>query len=350
MSQENLPIELKNNQLAQNKRENKRKIEGLKRVGKIALSAGASLSGIALSAIGGPVVSTVGLALYVGGATNAVMDTMYKKISKDSMFVQRKKANGEIYISQSVKDVKSFQKMKGFNSREKAAMMGLELLVEMQSIKQQFEDKGVFTQESRNGESNVYPQIYSTTTHGINIKTMEALEELGYLQIERKEPKRKSNLLFEKLGFGQYKEAKDALFSMFSKDKADNEVQMYDIAMKVTDKPINFEEIYEQYRNSSQDRANGENRRAIRSIGTILEVLRNRNIDIVKNDIGETVIDYKAEEPFAKRMKRELTNSSEEYRKANYIGDKIQQGPVQSQEKDEESLKKEVVQENETER
>lgn len=328
MSQENLPIELKNNQLAVNKRNNKRIIEGIKRVGKIILSAGVGLTGVAVSAVAGPVLAAVGMTVGVAGISNAAIDAMYKKNNKNSMFVQRKNAKGEIYISQSVKDIKSFQKMKGFNAYEKGAMMGLELITELQSIKQLFEDKGVITEPSRDGQNNVYPQVYSTTTHGVNIDTMQALETLGYLQIERKEPKKKSNLFFEKLGFGQYQEAKEALFS---KDES-KKVQMYDLALRVTDKPIDFEEIYKSYLDLKGTREKSEKTSSIKRLGIIMEALRKRKIDIVKNDIGETVMDYNAQESFATRVKRQQTNSSAEYRKSNYIGDTIEQGIVQQQE------------------
>ena len=344
MSQENLPIELKNNQLAINKRKNKRIVEGIKRVGKIVLSSGLAISGLAVSTIGGP-AAIAGFALYMGGAVNAGMDIIYKKMNKNSMFVQRKNAKGEIYISQSIKDFKSFQKMKGFNAYEKGAMMGLELLTELQTIKQQFQDKGIMAETSRDGDNNVYPQVYSTTTHGVNIDTIEALEKLGYLQIERKEPKKKTNLFFAKLGFGQYKEAKEALFSKDDSKK----VQMYNLALKVTDKPIDFEEIYKSYLNVKGTREKSEKTSAIKRLGIIMEALRKRNIDIVKNDIGEIVIDYNAEESFASRMKREQTNICAEYRKANYIGDTIEQFPVQTQEKTTQEQLQEKNQDNQIE-
>lgn len=328
MIEEKLPIELKNNQLAVNKRNNKRIIEGFKRVGKIALSAGIGITGVAVSAVTGPVVAVAGMGIGVAGFTNAAMDTLYKKLSKNSMFVQSKNANGEIKISQSIKDFRSFQKLKGLNTYEKGAIMGLELLTELQAIKQQFEDRDTITQQSRNGENNVYPQTYTTTTHGVNINTIEALETLGYLQIERKEPKKKSNLFVEKLGFGQYQEAKEALFSRDESKK----VQMYDIALKVTDKKIDFEEIYKSYLELKGTREKSEKISSIKRLGIIMEALRKKNIDIVKNDIGETVIDYNAQESFANRMKREHTNLSAEYRKSVFIGNKIEQAQVRTQE------------------
>jgi hypothetical protein len=262
---------------------------------------------------------------------------MFKKVSKNSMFVQSKNSNGEIKISQSVKDFKSFQKMNGFNAYEKGAMMGLELLIELQSIKQRFGDKGAITEQARDGENNVYPQVYTTTTHGVNVDTIEALEKLGYLQIERKEPQNKSSLFFEKLGFGQYKEAKEALFSKDNSKK----VQMYELALRITDKPIDFDEIYKAYLQLKGTREKNEKTSSIKRLGIIIEALRKQNIDIVKNEIGETIIDYNAQESFANRMKREQTNSSAEYRKAVYIGDTIDQSPVQIQEE----TTKEAVQE-----
>jgi len=321
MSKENLPIELKNNQLAINKRNNKRTIEGIKRVEKIILSIGVGLTGVAVSTLAGPIVTTVGMGVGVIGLSNAAIDAIYKKNTPNSMFAQKKNAKGEIYIAQSLKDIKSFQKMKGFNASEKGAMMGLELITELQSVKQRFEDKGVMTEPSRDGQNNVYPQVYSTTTHGINIDTMQALETLGYLQIERKEPKKKSKLFLEKLGFGQYKEA---MKSLFSNDES-KKVQMYDIALRVTDKQIDFEEIYKSYLDLKGTREKSEKKCSIKRLGIIIEALRKRKIDIVKNDIGETVIDYNAQESFATRVKKEQTNSSVEYRRANYIGDIIRE-------------------------
>lgn len=345
MNQENLPVELKNNQLAVRKRNNKRIIEGIKRVGKILLSTGIGLTGVAVSAVTGPVIATAGMTVGVAGLANAAIDTVYKKPTKDAMFVQKKEINGEIFIAQSIKEFKSFQKMKGFNSGEKAAMMGLELITELQSIKQQFEDKNTRTEQTRDGENNVYPQVFASTTHGVNIDTVQALETLGYLQIERKEPRKMSNLLFEKLGFAQDKEERKEILLAAIKNELPR-VQMYNIAFRVTDKPLDFEEIYKAYLELKGPREKNPKISATKRIGIILESLRKRNIDIVKNDIGETVIDYNAQESFANRMKREQTNSSAEYRKSIYIGDTIEQGTVQQQQAE---LSKESMKENDQE-
>jgi len=330
MNQENLPVELKDNQLAVSRRNNKRIIEGIKRVGKIILSTGIGLTGVTVSAVTGPIIAAAGMTVGVAGLANAAIDAIYKKPTKDAMFVQRKTVNGEIFIAQSIKEFKSFRKMKGFNSGEKAAMMGLELITELQAIKQQFEDRKTRTEQARDGENNVYPQVFSSTTHGVNIDTVQALETLGYLQIERKEPRKMSNLLFEKLGFAQDKEERKEILLAAIKNKLPR-VQMYNIAFRVTDKPLDFEEIYKSYLELKGPREKTPEISATKRIGIILESLRKKNIDIVKNDIGETVINYNASESFANRIKREQTDSSAEYRKSIFIADSIEQSSVQQQ-------------------
>lgn len=326
MNNKNLPIELKNNQLAVNKRINKRRIESIKKIGKIAANLGismVSLSGMLLAT--SPIATSVGAVAFVLSATNAGYDMISEKTSKDSMFRLRKKANGEILISQDLESMNLLQKIRDFTPVEKGAVMGLQLLTQLQSIKQQYEDKGVYTEPARNEKDNVYSQIYSTETHGINIKTVEALEQLGYVQIERKEPSRKSSLIIEKLALGQYKDAMQSLVLPFSKkEKTKNEIQMYDMAIKITDKPIDFEHIYNTYMELSNTKEKNPIRKPITRLGIIFEALRDRNIDIQKNEIGEVVINYNAQESFSKRMKREQEDPCAEYRKKSYIGDKIE--------------------------
>jgi len=99
MNQENLPIELRENQLAVNKRNNKRTIEGIKRLGKITLSTVIGLTGVAVSTASAPILAVTGMGLGVASLSNAAIDTVFKKISENSMFVQSKIANGEIKIS-----------------------------------------------------------------------------------------------------------------------------------------------------------------------------------------------------------------------------------------------------------
>lgn len=174
---------------------------------------------------------------------------------------------GEIYLAQDSTNIKAFQKLKGLLPQEKAAVMGLELFVGLQNYQQQFKDTNKNMEPARESESNVYSQVFTTCTHGVNIKTIEALEKLGYLQIESKKTKRKSNLIFEKLGFKQYKEVKDT-------------------------------------------KGNNPTRKPIKRVGSLLEILKNRNIDIETDEVGRKRINSKAERSFAKRVQDELVNEN----------------------------------------
>lgn len=336
MNQENLPIEIKNNQLAVNKRINKRKIEGIKKVGRIALNLGITGASIVIGT--GVGVGTIGTIAAIGIAyktcRNATFEIVYKKISKDSMFLLRKNRKGEIEITQDLGDPSIFKKLKGCNEVEKGAIMGTELLVHLQNIKQKYQDEEIESESSKDGNNNVYPQIYTTTTHGINIKTLEALEQLGYVQIERKEQSKKSNLFLEKL--------------MFREGLKKDKVQMYNIALKVTDKTLDVEEIYKTYNELKNDKGKNPIRKPIKRIGIILEALKNKNIDIEKNDIGELIINYKAQESFAERMKKEQKDSCKMFRENNYIGDTTSESQIKHGE-EKETVKQHVVEDIEIE-
>lgn len=314
MTRENLPIELRNNQLA-NKRKNKRRIEGIKRVGRIVFNLGIAVGALRMSSIiGGPIATIVGTGIYLGSGTKAVYEILTKKIIENSMFLQRRTLNGEIKISQSLNIIRISQKLKDFKQPgEKEALMGLEAMVALKNIKQTYEDKGVQTIMGSIGENNVYPQVYSTTTHGANIEMVEALAELGYLEVQRKLPKKKSSLILEKLGFGRYKEAKRELLAMLKKDETYKR-QVYDIAFSITDKPVNFEQIYKMYIEMKGRGEKTPQYESVKKIARIFYGLRSKKIDISKNELGETIIDYNAQESFVRRIMREGKNSCKQYR------------------------------------
>ena len=142
------------------------------------------------------------------------------------MFVTRRKINGELEIGQDSTKLKQAQKIKELRPQEKAAMMGLGMMVSLKNIQQMYEDKDIQTKPALNGENNVYPQVFSTVTHGDNVKTLEALEKLGYIQITRKEFKKKSTFAWERLGVGEYKSAQRAFLAKFNPEKNMNMIFM----------------------------------------------------------------------------------------------------------------------------
>ena len=343
MSKEELPMIIPEKKLAI-KRQKQRNIEGTKRVGKVVGSFGLAALGVGALGLGGP-IAVVGAGAYVIAGTNAIKNIIFKSEGKNSMFVTKRKLNGELEIDQDSTKLKQAQKIKALQPQEKAAMMGLGMLVSLRNIQQMYEDKDIQTEPAQNGENNVYPQVFSTVTHGDNIKTLEALEKLGYIQIDRKEFKKKSTFAWERLGFGEYKSAQKAFLAQFNpEERKGYEHDFYDMAIQITDKKLNVDELAQRYVNVDQiDKSDRQERKALKTIGLIFKALKNSKIDISMNELGETQIKYDSEEPLLKRVQRENLDKCEEYRKTMYVGNEIEQTTVQAK------CQNEITQENVTE-
>lgn len=343
MSKEELPMIIPEKKMAI-KRQKQRNIEGIKRVGKVVGSFGLAALGVGVLGLGGP-IAVVGAGAYVIAGTNAIKNIIFKSAGKNSMFVTKRKLNGELEIDQDSTKLKQAQKIKALQPQEKAAMMGLGMLVSLRNIQQMYEDKDIQTEPAQNGENNVYPQVFSTVTHGDNIKTLEALEKLGYIQINRKEFKKKSTFAWERLGFGEYKSAQKAFLAQFNpEERKGYEHDFYDMAIQITDKKLNVDELAQRYVNVDQiDKSDRQERKALKTIGLIFKALKNSKIDISMNELGEAQIKYDSEEPLLKRVQRENLDKCEEYRKTMYVGNEIEQTQVQ------EKCQNEITQENVTE-
>lgn len=316
----NLPILANNKMPIERKRNIKRIKQNAKRMGKIALNAGIAVAGLGISAIGGPVTATIGTGMYVISGVNAGKQIIYKKHDKNSMFVTRTDMKGETKLSQDITEFRAFNKMKGFEPQEKGALMGLEMLVGLQNYKQQFSDQNKRKEISVDGENNVYTPVFKTKTHGINIKTIEALEKLGYIQIEQKEPTNKSLLILEKLQFKQYEDVRKALNAKITSDKETinkYEKQMYEVKFRLTDKPLNLEELYKQYSEVKTERGNAP----LKRIGIILEALKDKKIDVKTDNLGINKIEYDSQESLAKRVIREMEskNSNKKFRESQHV-------------------------------
>lgn len=343
MSKEELPMIIPEKKMAI-KRQKQRNIEGIKRVGKVVGSFGLAALGVGALGLGGP-IAVVGAGAYVIAGTNAIKNIIFKSAGKNSMFVTKRKLNGELEIDQDSIKLKQAQKIKALQPQEKAAMMGLGMLVSLKNIQQMYEDKDIQTEPAQNGENNVYPQVFSTVTHGDNIKTLEALEKLGYIQINRKEFKKKSTFAWERLGVGEYKSAQKAFLAQFNpEERKGYEHDFYDMAIQITDKKLNVDELAQRYVNVDQiDKSDRQERKALKTIGLIFKALKNSKIDISMNELGEAQIKYDSEEPLLKRVQRENLDKCEEYRKTMYVGNEIEQTQVQ------EKCQNEITQENVTE-
>ena len=122
------------------------------------------------------------------------------------------------------------------------------------------------------------------------------------------------------------------------------EHDFYDMAIQITDKKLNVDELAQRYVNVDQiDKSDRQERKALKTIGLIFKALKNSKIDISMNELGETQIKYDSEEPLLKRVQRENLDKCEEYRKTMYVGNEIEQTQVQ------EKCQNEITQENVTE-
>ena len=311
MSKENLPMIVPENQMVI-KRNWKRRIEKIKKIGKffidVLLVWGGFINGSTIVLFG-----IVPLAA-IRGAQNIIM----QKIDKNSIFALK----GSSEICQDSTHRRPFKKMKGFSKSEKSAVMGVELMLMLKKMQQQYSDN-----EKIEKEIKTYPRVISIETHSTNIELLDALNELGYIQKLEKGFLKNSSLIIERLGFGEWKSAIKAMISVLKKEDRYRK-EIYHYSFKLTDKPLDFEEIYQKYKESKEN----DSKSAINIIGQKFETLRDRKLDIEIDQMGETQLIENANESFANRVERENTDSGKEYIKEVYIGDEIEQVQVQAKE------------------
>ena len=186
----------------------------LVKVGK-ALGWSAATLGIATTFIGAFAVSPLLAMPALGGVyfvgKKMLNNTIYESF-KDVAFVLRKNRNtAKIFQDESRIDI--YNKMLGFNNREKAAFLQLQGLVGLSKCEQL----------AKNGK----PIIYQTISHRPVISILERLDKLGYISEFNAISKGKSHLILPKLSFGNIKDLKDT-------------VNMYDLKFKLTDKKIDL--------------------------------------------------------------------------------------------------------------
>ena len=121
------------------------------------------------------------------------------------------------------------------------------------------------------------------------------------------------------------------------------EHDFFNIAVQITDKKINVDELVQKYINVNQiDKSNIQERKAVKTIGLIFKTLKNSKIDVKIDELGESQIVYDSDRSLLTRVQEESTDKCEEYRKKIYVGNEIEQTPVQAKDQNE------ITQENVT--
>lgn len=286
------------------------------------LGAGAiGFVGLGVASIGNPIVTTAGIATSIYSIVRGAQNILYKT-EPGLMFVTRASLYGERKILQDTR-IGLASHMYGYNKYEKAGMMALQALIGSARFKENL--KGTPYMQKEDG-TRVYTQKYSTVTHTVNLRTFEALSDLGLIEIEsidekfkntgkiaqklKLQPKgKKSFLIPEKIGFNNFKSLTELSRAAIKGDKEElekNKVVMKKITFRLTDKPIDFEDMYLKLNNAKPYESEKE-KEALKTFGLIFNkrrgVLGKKNIDIGKDVLGRDVILYnRKEENFSQRM------------------------------------------------
>ena len=327
----NTLLVVKNNSLQEVKnRMLPKAMDGAKRIGKILGYSGVALASIVAVSVGSLPVAAIGTVAGIRAGYGAILNTLYKT-EPGLMFVSQKKTlKGEIEIFQA-SVIDATLKMKGYTNGEKGGMMALQALVGFSRYKKNLE--GSDYEVGENGEK-IYTQRISTVTHGINIKNFQMLETLGYIKIDSmdnrhsqnlvgrilgREPKEKQSLLIlEKLGFKNFGDLREIAKAAVTGDK-DTLTKMKKtttrITFRLTDKPIDFEELYSKYSDLGQVEDRDE-RVALRRMAGIFNhergILTTKNLDIVKDRYGRDILKYNVKESFGMRMQKRLKQGQQE--------------------------------------
>lgn len=250
------------------------------------------------------------------GTTNAI-----RKTEPSLMFMTSKK-KGVIEIQENMIRALT-SNMKGYTAYEKGGMMVLQTLVGFSRWKENL--KGSSFEVDENG-NKIYDQKISTTTHGINVKTLSALEKLGYIKIDSIDDKtrgviggliglpaskKKSLLIAEKIGFKNWPDLKKIFKAKISGDKETlNSMRkdMKQVNFRLTDKEINFEELYNRCSNLKEVTSK-EEKLALMRLGIVFDnvkgIFANKNIDIEKDMFGRDIIKYGEKYSFSDRISKE---------------------------------------------
>lgn len=318
-----LPMVVKENKLINSEKNNKRLVANIKKksiallkvviggtilinpgILSIILESGAIQGAIIGSSVAQfivPAITPVAVGIAGANFLKGFVDIAAEKKSKNSMFgvVKTKKLKIGQYPS-----IKGIQEMKKLNSKsEKASLMGIDIITMMQGFQQEYRDIGKMI-PSKDGKQMVYPQIFETDTHGVNVRMIETLEKMGYIEILQKEKKGKSILFLERLAFGEHQAAREALISKM-KGKNEGARQVYHLEVRLTDKELNLEKMYKEYLENNDTKGKNTHRNS-NLIAKMLEDLKDQNIDIRTNELGEQELVYDATTSLAKRVEKEV--------------------------------------------
>ena len=325
----NLPVEVKNKGLL-GKPPVIKTIDAIRRAGKLLGATAVGITGLGIMALGsGPVVA-LGAAVSLGGIARLAQNT-HMKTEPTLLFGTKRLNSGALGIFQDPLNMNLMTRMVGYNNNEKMNMMGVQTLVGLARCKSVLANSKYELDENGN---KIYNQKFSTVTHGINLSSIEYLEKLGYIKLDsieadfkpdsidewvtsRKKDENgeiKSNLIVEQLGFGNLSGIKRIAKSAVTgeKDKNDKKYVMKKATFRLTDKPIDFDELVKYATPSERAKLPKEQRAAAGWFGKMLKSVEKKNVEIVKDATGRPILKYPSRMENLKLIKRNFQEKQEQ--------------------------------------
>ena len=325
----NLPVEVKNKGLL-GKPPVIKTIDAIRRAGKLLGATAVGITGLGVIALGsGPVVA-LGAAVSLGGIARLAQNA-HMKTEPTLLFGTKRLNSGALGIFQDPLNMNLMTRMVGYNNNEKMNMMGVQTLVGLARCKSVLANSKYELDENGN---KIYNQKFSTVTHGINLSSIEYLEKLGYIKLDsieadfkpdsidewvtsRKKDENgeiKSNLIVEQLGFGNLSGIKRIAKSAVTgeKDKNDKKYVMKKATFRLTDKPIDFDELVKYATPSERAKLPKEQRAAAGWFGKMLKSVEKKNVEIVKDATGRPILKYPSRMENLKLIKRNFQEKQEQ--------------------------------------
>lgn len=289
--------------------------DGLIRGAKILGYTTGSLAFLSAYVLGAPLPAMLGFIICTTGGLN---HTLYRKVPS-LMFVSSR-AFGQTRITQNT-SISDIIKLREYNSAEKGSLMALQTLIGFARMKEELQGTSYTMEDGQ----KVYTSKMYTITHGINIKNLKMLENLGYIKIDSIEeefksgigaflpgqPKKKPTLLImEKLGFGNFDDVRKIAKAFITRDTQTLESmtkQFEKVSFRLTDKQIDFEDLYAKF-NNEKPYENNKERTAIRRFALLFDKNRGlfatKGIDIKNDRFSRPYIDYHPQESFVARLEK----------------------------------------------
>lgn len=305
----NLPVKVKEKGVLANHPALARTTDALRRIGKIAGAGVITIAGMGLLSSSIVPVSIVGLGVLIGGASRVAQNINMK--TEPNLLFGAKKVKDEISIFQDPLNMNLMSRMVGYDEMERMSMMGLQTLVGLSRYKEILKDTPFEVDEKG---QKIYSQKFSTVTHGINLRSLKYLEDLGYVKVDSIDSKFegktidekltarkgkdgvvKSYLLFEKIGFGNWKGARAAISAMVSgdeKQKDANKKVMEKATFRLTDKPLDFDEIKSFSKPAYRKSLPKEKKEAANWLGMMARKMERRKIEIGQDAFGRPTLKY----------------------------------------------------------